>query len=36
MSAQLQLGFLGDVSAEQTARSLLALIEDMLRIPNPA
>jgi multiple sugar transport system substrate-binding protein len=36
MSARLQQGFLGDLTPEQTARSLLAVIEDMLRIPNPA
>jgi multiple sugar transport system substrate-binding protein len=36
MSARLQQGYLGDMTPEQTARSLLAVIEDMLRIPNPA
>lgn len=36
MSARLQQGFLGDATPEQTARSMLAVIEDLLRIPNPA
>lgn len=36
MSARLQQGYLGELTPEQTARSLLAVVEDMLRIPNPA
>ncbi|MCP3801960.1 extracellular solute-binding protein [Allokutzneria sp. A3M-2-11 16] len=36
MSARLERGFLGELSPEETARAMLRVVEDLLRLPNPA